>query len=116
MSETSNTTNYGPMEPRLYLAFELGKTDWTLGFTIGLGQAPRRRKIKAGDLIGLERELERAKKRSRARWVLAAPTSGQPRGGEPGGGLSQYRGQPASQTCQDGQVGREEVADNADPL
>ena len=63
MSETSNTTNYGPMEPRLYLAFELGKTDWTLGFTIGLGQAPRRRKIKAGDLIGLERELERAKKR-----------------------------------------------------
>ena len=53
MSETSNTTNYGPMEPRLYLAFELGKTDWTLGFTIGLGQAPRRRKIKEGDLIGI---------------------------------------------------------------
>ena len=63
MSETSNTENYGSMEATLYLAFELGNTDWTLGFTIGLGQAPRRRKIKAGDLTGLERELERAKKR-----------------------------------------------------
>ncbi len=63
MSETNNTPNYGPLEPTLYLAFELGNTDWMLGFTIGLGQAPRRRKIKAGDLIGLEREIERAKKR-----------------------------------------------------
>jgi len=63
MSETSNSPNYDPLEPRLYLAFELGNTDWKLGFTIGLGQAPRRRKIKAGDLIGLEREIERAKKR-----------------------------------------------------
>lgn len=63
MSETSNSPNYGPLEPTLYLAFELGNTDWILGFTIGLGQAPRRRKIKAGDLIGLEREIERAKKR-----------------------------------------------------
>jgi transposase len=63
MSETSNRSNYGSLEPRLYLAFELGNTDWILGFTIGLGQAPRRRKIKAGDLMGLEREMERAKKR-----------------------------------------------------
>ncbi len=63
MSETNNSPNYGSLEPTLYLAFELGNTDWILGFTIGLGQAPRRRKIKAGDLIGLEREIERAKKR-----------------------------------------------------
>jgi transposase len=63
MSKTSNSPNYGSLEPTLYLAFELGNADWILGFTIGLGQAPRRRKIKAGDLIGLERELERAKKR-----------------------------------------------------
>jgi len=63
MSDTSNSPNYGPLEPTLYLAFELGNTDWILGFTIGLGQAPRRRKIKAGDLIGLEQEIERAQKR-----------------------------------------------------
>ncbi len=49
--------------PTLYLAFELGNTDWRLGFTIGLGQAPRQRTIKAGDLIGLELEIKRAKKR-----------------------------------------------------
>ena len=63
MSETSNRTVYGPLRPTLYLAFELGNTDWKLGFTIGLGQNPRQRKLKAGDLIGLEREIERAKKR-----------------------------------------------------
>ncbi len=63
MSDTSNSPNYGPLRPTLYLAFELGNTDWKLGFTIGLGQSPRQRKIKAGDLIGLEREIERAKKR-----------------------------------------------------
>ena len=62
MSEISSRV-VGHQGPTLYLAFELGNTDWILGFTIGLGQAPRQRTIKAGDLIGLEREIERAKKR-----------------------------------------------------
>ena len=62
MSETNNRTNYGPLQPTLYLAFELGNTDWKLGFTIGLGQKPRWRTIKAGDLIGVEDEIERAKR------------------------------------------------------
>jgi len=47
----------------LYLAFELGNTEWKLGFTIGLGQSPRQRKVQAGDLIGLEQEIRRAKER-----------------------------------------------------
>ena len=47
----------------LYLAFELGNTEWKLGFTIGLGQSPRQRQIGAGDLIGLEQEIRRAKER-----------------------------------------------------
>jgi transposase len=47
----------------LYLAFELGNKDWKLGFTVGLGQKPRRRKVKAGDLAGLEEEINLAKKR-----------------------------------------------------
>ena len=29
----------------LYLAFELGQTRWTLGFTPGLGQRPRERML-----------------------------------------------------------------------
>jgi len=46
----------------LYLAFELGNKDWKLGFTVGLGQDPWRRKINAGDLAALQREISHAKK------------------------------------------------------
>jgi transposase len=62
MSEISSR-DVGHQGSTLYLAFELGNTEWKLGFTIGLGQNPRQRTIKAGDLIGLEREIGRAKKR-----------------------------------------------------
>jgi hypothetical protein len=48
---------------QLYLSFELGEQDWTLGFTIGLGQEPRKRKIAARDLKALEQEIARAKQR-----------------------------------------------------
>jgi transposase len=47
----------------LYLAFELGFQKWVLGFTIGLGQKPRKRTVAAGDLIALEQEIAVAKKR-----------------------------------------------------
>jgi transposase len=36
---------------------------WKLGFTIGLGQSPRRRTIDAGDLGALAWEIRRAKRR-----------------------------------------------------
>ena len=48
---------------QLYLSFELGEQDWTLGFTIGLGQEPRKRKVAARDLKALEQEIARAKQR-----------------------------------------------------
>lgn len=50
-------------EAVLYLAFELSSTHWCLGFTVGMGQRPRRRTIEAGDLNALQQELQRAKKR-----------------------------------------------------
>lgn len=49
--------------PVLHLAFELGQTQWKLGFTTGLGQRPRQRTIAARELGALARELERAKER-----------------------------------------------------
>ena len=50
-------------QPTLYLAFELSDQDWKLGFTIGLGQPPRQRKIAAGDTTALKQELALAKQR-----------------------------------------------------
>lgn len=47
----------------LYLAFELSSGQWKLAFTVGWGQKPRLRSIEAGDLVGLEREIEQARLR-----------------------------------------------------
>jgi transposase len=49
--------------PALYVALELGSTKWTLAFTISTAQAPRLRSITAGDLVALEREVDRARER-----------------------------------------------------
>jgi transposase len=54
----------------LWLAFELGSTKWTLGFTTGAAQRPRIRTISAGDLGALEGEIAAAK----VRFSLAAET------------------------------------------
>jgi transposase len=63
MSEKINNQGYRPTGNTLYLAFELGESEWKLGFTIGFGQNPRRRTIKAGDREALEREIGLAKQR-----------------------------------------------------
>ena len=47
----------------LYLAFELGRAQWKLGFTTGMGQRPRERTVSAGDLDALETEIDRARRR-----------------------------------------------------
>jgi len=47
----------------LYLAFELSDKKWRLGFTVGLGQKPRERVIRAGDLAAFEEEIGLAKRR-----------------------------------------------------
>jgi len=49
--------------PTLYLAFELGKNTWKLGFTVGVAQQPRERMIPAGALDMLQQEIARAKQR-----------------------------------------------------
>jgi transposase len=41
----------------------LGNKEWKLGFTVGLGQDPRRRTIAAGDRVALREEIGLAKKR-----------------------------------------------------
>lgn len=47
----------------LYMAFELGRKEWKLGLSPGMGQTARERTVLAADLSGLEREIERARKR-----------------------------------------------------
>lgn len=54
------STNNGT---RLYLAFDLGWTEWKLAFTTGHAQAPRLRSLRARDLVGVLREIQRAKER-----------------------------------------------------
>ena len=61
--KTTCQPNDTPVLGRLYLAFELSEAEWKLGFTIGLGQAPRLRSLKARNLAGLKREVEQAKER-----------------------------------------------------
>ena len=62
MKPTIHATERNP-QPTLYLAFELSDQDWKLGFTVGLGQPPRQRKIAAGDTTALKQEIVLAKQR-----------------------------------------------------
>jgi transposase len=62
MKQTIRQETYST-SPTLYLAFELSNQDWKLGFTVGLGQAARQRKIAAGDTAALKREIALAKQR-----------------------------------------------------
>jgi transposase len=63
MSRKKHTSGLVSTPTQLYLSFELGEQNWTLGFTIGSGQEPRKRKIAARDLKALEQEIARAKQR-----------------------------------------------------
>jgi transposase len=47
----------------LYLALELGETEWKLAFTIGVAQKPRLRSMPARDLARLQDEIAKAKQR-----------------------------------------------------
>ena len=62
-STTSRIEQDSFSQPTLYLAFELGKNTWKLGFTIGMAQQPRERTIPAGALETLQKEITRAKQR-----------------------------------------------------
>ena len=60
---TAHKGQYIRNQADLYVAFELGNKEWKLGFTVGFGQKPRERTVLAGDLGGVKREIERAKRR-----------------------------------------------------
>jgi transposase len=62
MTATHNSKITAPTEV-LYLAFELGETEWKLAFTIGVGQKPRLRSMAGRDLPRLREEIAKAKKR-----------------------------------------------------
>ena len=47
----------------LYVAFELGESDWKLAFTVGMGQKPRLRSMPARDFARLHEEIAKAKQR-----------------------------------------------------
>ncbi len=63
MSETTREIERDLLGAPLYLAFELGNSEWKLGFTPGPGQSPRERKIRAGDVTTLRQEIRQAKRR-----------------------------------------------------
>jgi transposase len=50
-------------EPTLYVAFELGKTEWKLAMTTGFGVVPWLRTVAGGDLRAVERVLREARVR-----------------------------------------------------
>ena len=62
MKQTIRQEKYST-QPTLYLAFELSNQEWKLGFTVGLGQPARQRKIAAGDTTALKHEIALAKQR-----------------------------------------------------
>jgi hypothetical protein len=55
------TSNASTTPGVLYIAFELGDKDWKLAFTIGLGQKPRLRSMRARELPLLQAEIAKAK-------------------------------------------------------
>ncbi|PWB74970.1 MAG: IS110 family transposase [Anaerolineales bacterium] len=61
--KTTRQTNDTTVSSKLYLALELSQAEWKLGFTVGLGQAPRLRTLKARNREGLMREIALAKER-----------------------------------------------------
>jgi transposase len=63
--ETVATRRESVQAPALYMAIEVGERQWKLGFSIGLGQAPRVRTVPGRDLARVGEEIERAKARFR---------------------------------------------------
>lgn len=60
---TTRPEEYNAKEEKLYLAIELSREKWTLAFSVGLGQQPRLRKIRAGNVKSLQKEIKGACKR-----------------------------------------------------
>jgi transposase len=63
MTDTTRSTESNVATPLLMMALELGSTSWTLGFTTRDARSPRIRRIRAGDMPALDKELMLAKAR-----------------------------------------------------
>jgi transposase len=63
MAATHTTQSTATAAPVLYLALELSWNSWKLAFTVGLGQKPRLRTIRARDTAALLLEIQKAKLR-----------------------------------------------------
>jgi transposase len=63
MTVLTRSSDAGDGRVMLYLACELGSTKWVLAFTTAPAQRPRLRRIVAGDVVGLTREIATAKQR-----------------------------------------------------
>jgi len=63
MEPKTTQTNHTMNSQTLYMAMELSNTEWRLGFTIGLGQRPRLRKLMARDMSRLMEEIRMSKVR-----------------------------------------------------
>jgi transposase len=61
--KTTRKDEYNENQQALFMAFELGASKWVLGFSIGLGQKPRKRTMDAGNLNTLQQEIKAAKER-----------------------------------------------------
>jgi transposase len=60
---TATMSKCSKTKQALYLAFELGWSEWKLAFTTGVQQSPRLRSCKGRDLVALEKEIAKAKER-----------------------------------------------------
>jgi len=63
MSQTTHKAEFKAVDRSLYLAMDLGWTQWHLAFTTEVGQKPRLRTVQARDLSALQGEIQRAKER-----------------------------------------------------
>ena len=63
MAATHTTNRTVCNAPVLYLALDLGLREWKLAFTVGLGQQPRLKTIRAGNTLALLGQIKAAKKR-----------------------------------------------------
>lgn len=61
MPRATSRSEYRSGAPTLYLALELGRAQWKLGFSTRLDQPPRVRAIAGGNLLALAREIASAR-------------------------------------------------------
>jgi transposase len=63
MTQATHQEEFTGKPEILYLAFELGRKEWKLAFTVSRSQKPRIVTIPAGDLAGVKQEIGRARER-----------------------------------------------------